>query len=675
MGKKGKKGKHTVTIEKQGAFSANHDIIPAKSLHIDFRHLLIIAVLSVAVYSNTLFMGFVWDDKLQILENVQIRSLKNIPSMFISDVWSGVVALDAKVPYFRPMFNLSLAVDYFFWGLNPFGYHLTNVLIHVMVSLAGYLVFTKILNNKLSSLFAALVFAVHPVHTEAVAWVSARNEPMCALFMLLSLYLYILYRERDKIVFLILSLVAFFFGLLSKEMAVTLPGVIFIYEMAFGREPLSRRIKWALIFATVIIPYFILRSISLETQMLVNVPFSRRLFTSFGLIAEFLRLLVLPVNLKAYYDFPIKQSFFEGNVLLSFVIVCLTITGSILSIRYNRTVFFGMMWIFTTLFPVSGILRLIQPAPMAERYLYIPSAGFSIVMGSVFLMIINRLVTLKDENGSWIDLFKHKYANMVTVSAMVLVGLMFFMSLMNNAVYTDEMSFNKKRIKDAPNYWGSYAGLAEYYDSQGLFDKAIEEFKKAIECDPDMAVLYKNVGGIYGKQGRYDEAEKYLQKAISIDPNIYDAYNSLGAIYEKEGRLDKAEDALRKSIQVSPKNHASYYNLGVVYNKQGNLDKAADAIIQAIRINPLEKRYPESLSTIYFNRGIAYFKNGKFEKALEDFDKAVQYNPQNAQAIYNRGSVYYKLGRENDAIRDFQQAARLGNKEIQDILRQRGISW
>lgn len=563
------------------------------------------------VYSNTLFMDFVWDDAYQIIENSQIKSLKNVPSLFISEVWAGVEDNHIS-PYYRPIFTLSLAIDYFFWGEKPFGFHLTNLILHAMVSVLVYLLALKIIRANLPALLGSLVFAVHPVHVEAVAWVSGRNEMLSAFFMFLSLYLYILFKDdKDNKKYIITSLVSFFAALLSKETAITLPAIIFLYDASFGEGRIIKKLKFPIIYGVLGIVYLILRTSVLSIYEWVPYPLHQRLFTGAGLVIEYLRLLIFPLNLKLHYDIPVRMSFFAAAVIIPIILLGIIFSGLYFIRKYDRKIAFSLVFILLALLPVSGVPTLIQPALIAERYLYIPSAGFSLAFGLFFMNISSRFN--KPAFGS-----KTGYSKLPGLLGIGIIIVFSILTFRQNYAWKDQYTFAAKRVEDAPNY----------------------------------AVARYDLGLVLSKQKKYDDAVREFRNALEIKPDMAHAYNNLGAVFMETGRYDDAVREFRNALRIKPDNSNIHYNLGIIYNSKGLVEDSIREFKEASRLKPNDPN-------ISYNLGVVYVGSGQIKEAAFEFERALNLKPNDPNVRYNLGVVYIRQGRLNEAIALFEEAVRL----------------
>lgn len=667
---------------------------------VDWRHFLLVAFASFAVFANTLTMDFVSDDLYQIKDNTLIESLSNIPEIFTTEVWKGVKGGGNITPYYRPLFTLSYAVDHLFWGKRPVGYHLTNVLLHLLVSVSVYVLSLKVLKSKAAALFSGLVFAVHPVHSEAVTWLAARNESLTALFMLASLYLYILFRERQKTGLLGISLALFFLALLSKEMAVTLPVLIFLYEACFRPGDWTARLKWPIVYGLVLIPYFVIRSSVLEVSTWQDVPLSWRLLTSPGILVKYVRLLVLPLDLKVYYDLPVESTLSEPRVLIAMVVLIAILASVILAGRRDKRLLFGLLWIFIAVIPVSGIPTLIWPSPMAERYLYIPSVGLAFAAGLGMTLLFDKV---SRSRAAMLQGHVGKAGAGVKVLAVSVIVLLFVLNFKHNYSWKDQFSYAKMVVRDAPNVEAGHNDLGVEYVKQGRIDDAIKELELALRLNPDSSEALSNLSALYRRQKRFDEAIAMLKESLKIRPrnssawnNLGVAYtdmgrfeeavqaysavlsyetgfsevhNNLGAVYTKQGRFDEAIKEFQIALKLEPRYAEAYYNLGLAYLNMGKSADAGREFRNALAIRPGYPEASEKLAllergaqdaqagaNVHYNRGNELLNQGKFQEAIEAYRAALKQSPGDAEIHNNIGAAFVRLGKVREATGEFEKA-------------------
>ena len=513
---------------------------------------------SLAVYINSLSGDFIWDDIEQIADNPVIKDIRNIPSFFTSDLWRLISNPTISSYYYRPFFLLSLAVDYNLWGLNPLGYHITNLVLHSLASFLVYQIGRRLFLNSTPAFLGSMLFAVHPVHVESIAWISGRTDPMAAVFFLLSFYLYILFRDGKGFIMLIVSLIAYFFSLLSKEIGITLPLLLLIYELSFKQQsviqdkhshPLLTKGGWgdfrdnririlqiAGIYLVISVAYLYIRALVLgETigQSASSPPIDKRIYTSFGIILDYIRIMILPVNLKVLYDTPLRESFFDWKVISSLFLLAAVFISTLMSYRKNKTVFFIAVWFFITILPVSNIVPL-KPTMMAERYIYIPSIGICLLGGLVSYKICRI--------GS--PLFSYSKALIL-----ILFSIFSLITFQRNKLWTNETVY----------------------------------FAKAAEDASQNAYAHHNLGDVYRKTGRMKQAISEWQKAVEIYPLHPEANNSLANIALMQGDYPEAVRRYRIALKGRPENSESHYNLALALERLGNTDEAISHYREFIR--------------------------------------------------------------------------------------------
>jgi hypothetical protein len=374
------------------------DGVFAKGRYAQFLPIVLPIALGIVVYINALPNGFVFDDMTTIVHNAHIKDLsQNFPAFFNLDYFK---IAQAEVSY-RPIPTLSYFLIYALFNLNPLAFHLTSLLLHIFNVIGVYVLVDLIQHSKKSSLIAALVFACHPVLTETVNCISYNEDLLATFFYLLALALYIkagAKENRSDLPIYFFSLVSFLVALLSKEMAITLPAIIFLYD--FTRKETAKtngfiKQTFAIIdkqkfyyigFALVAIFYLVLRF-----KILVNPTgsfsdsraglFERILFLPNHLF-DYIQLVLFPLNLNAEYSFAYPDRFLEFSNLFSVIVVIAITVGSFFIYKRSKGIFFGIWWFIITLLPVSNLIEIHNP--IAERYLYLPLVGFCMVI-SIFI--------------------------------------------------------------------------------------------------------------------------------------------------------------------------------------------------------------------------------------------------------------------------------------------------
>ncbi|MCL5022890.1 MAG: tetratricopeptide repeat protein [Nitrospirae bacterium] len=536
-----------------------------------------VALISFAVYFNTLSNGFVYDDHPQVVENPWIRDTGNIFRIFTSNVWS-FVEQSAVSNYYRPLMHTIYIVNYNLFGLRPWGFHLVNMLFHAANSVMVFLITATLMGKEskqytvgskqheeigkeyaagskqfsayclvpgayfLSAPFlAALLFATHPIHTEAVTWIAAVPELSFTFFYLLSLYFYMKYREGSKGAYL-LSVLSFALAAFCKEPALTLPVILIAYDYGFRKEGdrLFDRLKAYIPYIAVSAAYLAMRVYALggfaPQKPHVSLSAYGYFINVFPLFAEYLEKLILPINLNAFHVLHPISSLLEAKGILSAAVTAAFVASSFFSKNRNNTVFFGSLLIVIPLLPALYIPALGENV-FAERYLYLPSAGF-IILGACGL--------------AWAKARRPKLSTALSVAALLVIGLYSAGTISRNSVWKDNYTL----------------------------------FTDTIEKTPDANMIHYNLGNYYAKEGRLAEAAKEYQIAISLNPNYDRSHNNLGNIYKAYGRIDEAVAEYEAAVRINPYNAEVYNNLGVVYAYQGRGDEAVLAFKTALALNP-----------------------------------------------------------------------------------------
>jgi Flp pilus assembly protein TadD len=653
-------------------------------------HILLIVVLGFLVYSNTFNVPFVFDDiGLYIIDNPAIKDFQRFTDLS----WLDTVLMDKS---WREQFrnrivgHFTFAMNYKIHGLDVRGYHIVNLLIHIFNALLVYRlvnitfktpffrssvttrpVSSVLQSDKLIALICALLFAVHPIQTQAVTYISQRLTSLAALFFLLSLFLYIKSRLSEsasyRYIFYSIALVSTILAMKTKEISFTLPVVIALYEFMFFDNGIKKRIFYLIpfILTMILIPLNLLSTnagsfsemiskVGEASKETTTIARSDYLFTQFRVIIIYMRLFFLPANQNLDYDYPVYSSFLAPQVFLSFLFL-LTIFGAGAYLfyrsrithnesRYMRLISFGIFYFFITMSVESSFIP-IRDA-IFEHRVYLPSAGF-------FLAVITAVVVIKNR-------INNRIADRAIVITFFLVIMAFAVTAYaRNLVWQNEITLWEDVVKKSPNKARPHNNVGVIYRKQGRLDDAIKEYLIALKIAPDYADAHNNLGAAYGQQGRFDEARKEFLKAIKIKPNNvsvhknlaqiyeiqgllddaikeylialklrfddYEVHNALGILYKKLGRFDEARKEYLTAIQIKPDFAPIHNNLGVIYEIQGQLDDAINEYLIAVKLNP-------GLEETHYSLGLCYFKKKQFDKAVAAFDTALKINPEFIEA-------------------------------------------
>ena len=662
--------------------------------------ILIIAAVSFIAYCNTLSGEFIWDDRKLILDNYYIKDWGNLSTNVTSDFFF-TSREEGKIGYYRPVIILSYMINYSLFKIDPLGYHITNILFHLLNGILIYLLAVHLLGSVRISLLASLLFSVHPVHTESVSWIAGRTDVIACTFFLTSLYLYIKFTEKKRLSLYILSLLSFILSLFSKEMAVTLPLILIIYDYYYTAEGSSekffKRLRlWLPFFAIIPIFLFIKYAILNISMGNPHVASFGKFFTmvTFGkAFIYYLKKLLWPFLLNAYVVLPFTTNIFSPAVLLTLTIFIFSLYFILKWGHQFKGLSFILAFFWTTLIPVSNFIPISAPTdmgfPTCERFLYIPSVGFSLICALALESLIKRLAS------------KTYYKVLYALSLLSILSCYFLATLIRNEDWKEELHFYKKTSQSSPlayiihnnlgnayvdkkmyaeakrkfqyilelepDFYFTHLNLGVVYYHEGKLDEAIKKYHVALRLKPEFAEPHNNLATIYIERGLYEQAWEECLKALEYKPTMGEAHNNLGTLYEIDGSLQKAIEEYRKTIKMKPYLAKAYYNLGNAYSTQGLYDQAILEFKEALRLDP-------DHADIYNNLGICYKKQRLYDKAIEAYQKAIALDADYVKAYSNLGNIYWEKGQYEQAILKYQKALEL-NPDSYEIHNSLGIAY
>jgi Flp pilus assembly protein TadD len=663
-----------------------------------YLHLLIIVVVGVIAYSNTFHVPFALDDKKHIMNNLMLRNLENFWLALRGQHFSS-----GGYHYLPSRFlgYLSFALNYHFGGFGVWGYHLANLVIHIVNALLVYL-FVKLTfqtpkmrnGDPLSSasdagvwgsapvvaLFTALLFVAHPVQTQAVTYVVQRFASLATMFYLLSLVMYIrgrlgamgnwqeapplnppLVRGEVKgghspipsrlwpIAYYSFSLLFAVCAMKTKEISFTLPIVIILYEFVFFATPLKKKLLFLLpvVLTIVIVPLSIMHSgkpigeilsdVSEMTRVQTQIPRGDYLMTEMRVITTYIRLIFVPVNQNLDYDYPIYHSLFTPAVFLSFLF---------LSGLFGTAVYL----LYKSRQGARGYGQEAQDTPQGEE----PKTGSSPLASDLSPIACQRLIAF---GILWFFITLSVESSVIPIADVIFEHRVYlpsvgFFTAIATGVFLVAARLKREKSMIPIVVVITLALSATTYARTNVWRDEAGFWEDVVKKSPNKARPRNNLGIIYYKTGHLDKAVKELEIAIRLAPGIDDTHCNLGVVYNAQNRLSKAIVELRAALRLNPDNAEARYNLGVAYHQQGRLVKAMREYQTAVRLNP---DYAEA----HNNLGVIYQKQGMLDKAMGEFQTALRLNSDSPTVHNNLGIVYGRQGRRDEAMREFQAALRL----------------
>ncbi|MDO9391470.1 MAG: tetratricopeptide repeat protein [bacterium] len=543
------------------------------------------------VYLRTVSFGFTYfDDESLVLNNLAgLSSLKNIILGFNGELTRGFTA------FYRPLLTASFIINYQLSGLAAWGYHLINVLLHLTACLLFYKLLTKLHAGPGRALFFSLLFAVHPLNAQAVAWIPGRNDSLLAVFALPMLMLFMDFAATGKLRYLFLNSLFFALALLTKESALVMPVLCLGYFFLVPQRPrhYQKLVLNAVLWFAIFLSWYWARNNALgfspegqAGRFIAPIEF-------FAGVLSYLGKALLPINLSPVAG-PEIGSFFYGTAALALL------SGLVWRVRLKNKSFFlfGLLW--AALFLLPNMIRGSFITLALEHRFYLPFMGLLAAFSQV-------------------NQFKFETAK--TKTAMV-PGLVILIAAFGTFWYSTD-------FKDRETFWTA-AG------------------KKS----PQNSLVHYNRGLLFQEKGKYDQAEREYQTALGITPDYAGVHNNLGILYQMQGKHGPAEQQFKKALQYRPNLAEALDNLGSVYYQQNLPDQAREQFEKAIRANP-------RLASAHNNLGSLYFLSGKLPEAEREFGEAVRLKPDWAEAQANLGSVHLKVGSYDQAEREYLKALSL----------------
>jgi protein O-mannosyl-transferase len=636
------------------------------------------------IYSNSLESPFIYDDLSNIQDNPNIRLTK----ITLEDIKRA--GFEGRFSN-RPIALISFALNYYFHRYEVTGYHLINILIHIITGLLLYIFVKTTLNlpsfpsryktSRWIPFITVLIWLVHPLNTQSVTYIVQRMNSMAAMFYILSFLLYVKGRlaegKMKKQLLFSACILAGALSLGSKEIAATLPFFIFLYEWYFlqglSRTWLKRHISHiAAVLILVIIGVFIYLGAHPLEKILAgyegyDFTLGQRLLTEFRVVIFYLSLLLFPhpSRLNLDHDFSISHSLTDPITTLFSIGAIVGLIGfSIWAAKKDRLFSFGILWFLGNLLIESSVLPL---EIIYEHRTYLPS---------MFLFLMAVLLAYR---------FRLPKNLGIVVSCAVVISFSVW-TYERNETWRDEVTFWRDSVKKSPNKARPNLSLGFALQGRGKIDEAIKYYIEALRIKPDYAKGHNNLGVALKEQGRIEEAVDHYSEAIRIKPDYAEAHNNLGVALRDQGKLEEAIEHHGEAIRIQPKYAEGHNNLGVALKDQGRLKEAAEHFYKALRIRPdyaeahynlanvlaSQGRFDEAVdqyrdalkikpgyAKAHHNLGLALVNKGKIEEAVNHYQEALRINPDYADASYNLASALTLQGKTEEAEKHFNEALRL----------------
>jgi len=598
----------------------------------------VIVLITLVVYIPAMRAGFVWDDDLFLTENPLIKADDGLYRFWFT----------TEPPDYFPLVSTSLWLEWRLWGMNPVGYHVVNIVLHAISSVLIWLVLGRL--KIPGAWLAALIFAIHPVNVESVAWITERKNTQPMVFYLLTILLYLRFESEGKNQWYVLALLVFLLALLSKTSVVMLPfvllGCVWWQQGRIGRKDLLRSIPFfvlSIVLGLVTVWY---QSNAIGGDVIRTGGFFSRLAGAGWAIWFYIYKAIIPYKLSFVYprweiDPSSVLSYVPGAILIGcFAVFWWYRKG------WGRAPFFALFYFVVTLFPVLGFfdINFMRYSLVTDHWQYTSIIG---------------IIALSIGVGAWIvQRWQGKFQKLSIVVAGAVVSVLCVLTWGQCHIYKNVEALWRDTASKNPNAWLAHNNLGTALLDQGRFEEAVFHCSEALRINPNHVKIHCALGTALAGQGRPEEAARHFFEAIRIEPNYAEAHNDLGRALNDMGRFEEALGHFAQAVKLKPGSAEAHANLGVGLARTGRLNEATSHFSEALRIEP-------DFEGAHYNLGLALAGQGRMKEAIPYFSRAVEINPDFAEAHYNLGALLAGLGRFEEAIRHFSEALRIRPDFIQ----------
>ncbi len=645
-----------------------------------------LVVLTIAAFWRIQGYGFVFDDQAYIVENPRFQH-----SPTIDDVkWAFTTG---HAGFWHPLVWLSYMADVWLQGSSPRGFHLTNLLLHIINTLLLFSVLSRATAAVGRSAFVAGLFALHPLHIESVAWIAERKDVLSTLFWILTLMAYVRYIHSPGVRTYLPVIVFFILGLMSKPMLVTLPFVLLLFDwwplkritFAHLQKPTNfsedngasgsqdktsiqmGNQNFALLGAKLVmekLPLFLLSAIFCVVAYLIQessgaldggFPFVIRFKNALVSYVGYIWKMIWPRNLSVFYPHPgnslsISQALAAG-VILVFI--------SVLALRASKKRPFigvGWLWYLGTLVPVIGLIQ-VGMFSMADRFTYVPLIGLFIIIA----WGVPDLVGLADLDGGNKEC-QNKKSPVLIITACISIATLTISTWIQAHYWRSDITLFKRAIAVTSGNALACNNLGLAYERLGRVDDAIIWYSRALEIEPQYPFAHLNLGRALKAVERFDEAIEHYIAAIRFKPDFAQAHNNLALLLTCKGKIAEAIDEYRRAIAINPRYSEAHYNLAILLASIGRPDEAAAHYQEALRINPYD-------ADVLCNLGLLLIQKGDFGNAEKHLLSAISIQPRMAEAHHGLAVILALHGKYAEALHEIELCCKYGGTPNPDLLR------
>lgn len=609
---------------------------------------LIISALAVIVYFQTIFFGYVlYDDQHFLLDDPgKIEKLTDIGAALSSSYMYS--------SYYRPIINLSFYIDTQLAGESATMHHLTNLFFHTITSCLVFLLFVKLGHRKQAGFMVGALFAVHPLFSNAVAWIVGRNDLIVAFFGLIAFISFLNYFKTGKTRSLIFHALFLLLAAFTKELALLLPLITAIYYVVY-RKDADNKAKLLPLVIIWLLPVILFPAIKSQLGIPMTDPYFdlANIFKNYRVVPEMIAKMIIPVKLSTMPTFNLFSTIF------GFVLIAVAIVVYIKNFRRidSRKALFGLLW-FGLLFGPGLFIRVIKAGQMQD---YLDCRVYFPVIGLIILLL--QLLPQK----------ALELRNKLTFIVFAVILVVFAaLNINQSRNYKDKFTFREDAARMNPEVLDDFIDLspmvldsllkvAAEMDEIGDYAAAVDNYSKAVKIDSNNYRYFVNRGLAYEKLDKTSEAIDDFTKVLDLKPEYPPAFYKRATLYIREHNYAAAVKDLDKVIENQPQNVPAWYLRGSAKIDLYDYNGAIDDLSKVLEIE-------NDHVLAYMQRGIAYMFLKDFNKALADYNKAIEYDPKSSESYLQRGVIKIELGRKASACEDFRRAKEMGSPQAETLL-------
>ena len=589
-----------------------------------------LAFITCLVYANALENPFHYDDFHSIVHNERLRSLSAVPQFFTD---ATAFSSEAENAMYRPLLLATFAANYAISQYQTWSYHLLSLVLHLACVGLVAAIGLRLLGQTLGAWWAAFLFAIHPINTEPLNYISSRSELLSGLFFLLAFWVYLRAGQKGRVPWG-WAMGAYALALLSKSIAIVLPAVVVVHAALFG-SPYRRETKRLVAGLALIGAAYIVGVWQFLARATIDQPvrgYDEQIWTQVKALVFYVKMLLWPSGQSIDHQFLVSDSLFDPIAAPAFALLLSLLFVALRFRREHPILAFSYAWFLLVLAPSSVVPLNVL---VNEHRLYIPGLGVYWILGYGLNLLCIR----------W-----DRYRSRLSVIALLIALVLCWVTVQRNAVWASSLTLWESAAKGAPMMARPYVFWAEALEQAGRPGEAIRSYEHALRRDPSFTVLYQRLGAVYLDSGRIDRALQILTEGVSVDSTDGTLWSTLAEVLRAQGRWEESLSAYRRAAELLPED-------GAVLNNLGNTYQVLNQPQSALRYHLMADQLTPSDAPTQVNLGNAYAMLGREREALQAFRRAVELEPAYGGGWLSLGGALERGNRIEEAIRAYEQAA------------------